>query len=122
MIQVESCQEKGPLVTYTMVFKLTNKWTYDKSTQVGVMTWKRFPHYYPFVEQWPVTDPQNLLLTWTNCWPNRLDANDFKRINVHLTSLHFGPSCKAHVKGIDHACVASFACVLQDGQKLRIFL
>ena len=68
-----------------------------------VMTWKGFPHYWPFVggiERWPMDsfhkwqvmwtfDIFLLASVWTNCWKHNRRACELRHIDAHLTSLRW---------------------------------
>ena len=69
----------------------------------GVIKWKHFPPYWPFVpgiHRSPVNSPQkgqwrgalkfSLISTWTNGWVNNRDAGDLRRHWAHyvITVMH----------------------------------
>ena len=66
------------------------------SSHYDVITWKHFPHYWPFVReihwstvnsphkgQWRGVLTITLICAWTNGWVNNLDAGDLRRNRSH---------------------------------------
>ena len=66
------------------------------NTHDDAMTWKHFPHDWPFVRRNPVvslttgqscrTLASSLLLVWIRCWTNNRDAGDLRRYDFLVSS------------------------------------
>ena len=72
--------------------------------QDGVIKWKHFPHYWPFVQgipRSPVNSPHkgqwcgafmfSLICAWINSWVNNREAGDLRRHRIlyHVTVMSF---------------------------------
>ena len=66
------------------------------SSHDGVIKWKHFPRYRPFVRgihRWPLNSPHkgqwrraskiSLTFVWANCWVNKRESGDLRRHRAH---------------------------------------
>ena len=68
---------------------LNAAWWHGIPLHDDAMTCNRFPHYWPFVDLWPISFKGSAikfssLLTWASCWANNWIAGDLRCLITYV--------------------------------------
>ena len=83
-------------ISYVTLHRAGASWTREYHIHDGVIKWKHFPRYWPFVRgnhRSPVNSPHkgqwrgalmfSLICVWINGWTNNREAGDLRRYHTH---------------------------------------